>query len=552
MCDLHGLDPALVSLDWHTLSPLARSRVAALQSGAAIFGDVQARFDMEQTGMCALCGEPDTARHRVCECPRFADARMPHRWVVAEWSSLPVALTHHLLPSANPHACQLRALLRGLEGDVQTFHSCPVPGACQHLFTDGACSTACEPALALAAWSVVNATSACVVSCGPLPGVQQTAPRAELSALVSAVAWVRRHRVHAVIWCDAEHVASCLRKLLEGEELQDSWLNLDLWKQLASHLGDVEPGTLQVQHIPSHQDPCLSEGPFEDWLLRWNGHADTVAGLCNMNRPWVLQQVYYSAIDYHRQQASRIRALRAIYLGIADATYGHSVERMHEHEPSVSSDPEQDLPLGRPREVDLEAVLPLDWKLSLAVVDASLPSEFVAQVCDFFLQLDASSELVYPVSWLEFLAMLLLQGHVRFPVRSGATDTWKLLSEPSLPYEPHSAAVQLGLVRRAMKVFFKQVGLSRLQLWRLDRTYLGFRFPCDGVLVGVDLELLQRAHQLLRDFTSRKVCSTVTELCRPFVFAHLVGSGLQTGFAQLAAPLAPCISPRSCVINPKP
>ena len=522
MYDLDGIDPALVALDWCSLPSLSRTWVSALQSGANMFGDSQSKFDLEKDGLCALCGLPDDAYHRVCVCPRFSAVRAPHSWVVAEWPQLPKALSHHLLPSANPHGPCLRRLLQGLPDYTACFLSAPTVGECQHIFTDGSCSAFGASELSLAAWSVVNSCTGEIIACGPLHGLQQSAPRAELTAVLSAVTWARQHRVQAVIWCDAEHVASSLRKLLEGELLDRAWGNQDLWHVLLSQLGDTEPGMLQVQHTPSHLDVNCCESPFEDWLSCWNQHADTVAGLCNLNRPWQFQQVHAQAVAHFQVTAARIRALRSIYCGIAQITYGVAMRAVPtDAEPPEPCDPAEDLPLGQPRILDITECLPVGWQPLLVQHCTDLPSDFILGVCAFFLKLDGCSECAYSMTFLEFLAMFILDGTTPFPVQCGSTGRWKSRSDQTLPFVKHTVDVQLRLIRRALRPFLRRFELSRLQLWRLNRVSLGVPFPCDGILVGVDTGLLQRGQQLLRDFFSRQAIRTAATLQRPFEALHL-------------------------------
>ena len=72
MAGLNGLDPGLARLDQQHLSPTEAARVAALQSGALMFGEAQAKFDLTQSGLCSHCQLPDNKEHRppVCSCSR--------------------------------------------------------------------------------------------------------------------------------------------------------------------------------------------------------------------------------------------------------------------------------------------------------------------------------------------------------------------------------------------------------------------------------------------------------------------------------------------------
>lgn len=62
------------------------------------------------------------------------------------------------------------------------------PSSMRHLFTDGACRRI-GPHVALAAWSVQNATNRRSIAAEPLNGGKQTAHRAGLQAIHSAISW---------------------------------------------------------------------------------------------------------------------------------------------------------------------------------------------------------------------------------------------------------------------------------------------------------------------------------------------------------------------------
>ena len=133
MSGLNGIDPGLAQLDQNRLSPTDAARVAALQSGALMFGEAQARFDLTQSGLCPQCQVPDSKEHRVLHCPLFQEARAGHACVLARWDSLPPCLKLHLLPPVNTAAVELRALLHQSPDCSQHFLSEPTDGV-QHLF----------------------------------------------------------------------------------------------------------------------------------------------------------------------------------------------------------------------------------------------------------------------------------------------------------------------------------------------------------------------------------------------------------------------------------
>ena len=198
MCDLHSLDPALLRADVAQLNAL--DRLAAIRSGAFWVGSQQAKFDLTKSSQCPHCGDLDSVEHRICHCPHYASRRKGFEWICDRWHALCLAFSHHLLPAGNPFLPEVRLHLQGLGDASGAFHCQPVEAPLQHLFTDGACYNGGSADLALASWGVVHAGREAPLSSGLVPGLEQTAPRAELWAVISALKWVAEHRRSACLW----------------------------------------------------------------------------------------------------------------------------------------------------------------------------------------------------------------------------------------------------------------------------------------------------------------------------------------------------------------
>ena len=136
-------------------------------------------------------------------------------------------------------------------------------------------------------------------------------------------------------------------------------------------------------------------------MAQWNGHADLLAGMVNMNRA-------------HHEHTEACLRLRQIFLGIA-----HSVSEASRTEPD---DPvEDDVTLaGRAKEVDLVDRIPIGWK-SLLGSCSGLPVGFIQDVCNFVFTHDADHGTVFDVSFLEMVFMM--DSLVDFPVASPQNGT---------------------------------------------------------------------------------------------------------------------------------
>ena len=269
MADVKGLDLALLSEDCARLNPLESSLHSALRSGAFTFRAQQAKFDLSQDGQCPHCHELDNAYHRVCVCPQYSRHRQGFEWICEAWPSLPKSLPHHLLPSRNPHVPRLQELLQSLADRTSHFLSQPSDADVQQ-FTDGACEKHGHTTLALAAWGLVLGDTGQVVSSGHLPGVLQTAPRAELSLLLFGQ--TPRMWFQGCWSVRQDMVISPMRIMTSG------YPSRRFSKQLLDEL-------VKVFHVQSHLSLELTRSPFEDWVATHNGHADQVAGMTITTAP---------------------------------------------------------------------------------------------------------------------------------------------------------------------------------------------------------------------------------------------------------------------------
>ena len=507
MQGLAGIEVSLARLDQTRLNPTQAARVAALQSGALMFGEAQSRFDMTQSGLCPLCSVPDNKEHRVRFCPKYAAARHGHEQVLARWDDLPPCLKFHLLPPACKSAAELRALLHAIPDGSYSFQSLPVTGT-QHLFTDGACSTPRGTDLSFAAWSVVNATSELIVANSHLPGLHQSAPRAELYALLVATNWVRFHGVQAVVWGDSFSVLEGFCLLLEGEEPASHWDNLDLWHRVADQMRDLQPGQLRVQHVTSHLDVMLCETAFEEWAACWNQHADTVATCTNVNRTWTFQTTLQQALDYHSDMANCLRALRAIYFHIAEDAEGsrHTTSLVDCEDQPVNY--AATLPAGQDRTELLSDKLPLTWCLDTlrALVPGLRPR--AEGLLQFLVAQDSCSTDEFTVSWLELVGMVWLVNPGVWLVPTSV--------DSRLPPNFPTVAEQVRIFRRTGAKLLDRFDLSHLRVHRLSGLSFMVGFPLDGIRIGLSLELLGQARALLRDFAGSEQIRSVTGLERRF------------------------------------
>ncbi|CAE7902920.1 unnamed protein product [Symbiodinium necroappetens] len=511
MADLRGLDPALLRADTKRMSALDVARYASVRAGAFLFGHQHSQFDLTQTGLCEHCQVPDTVEHRICHCPLNRELRDGYQWAVDRWGTLPKSLTHHLLPAANPFLPALRRCLHQIVDTTGVFFCSGFGLGWQQLFTDGACTQHVHPDFALAGWGLVHAQHHTAVACGMLPGILQSAPRAEITAMTSAARWALQTGLPCMVWTDALNVANGVAAVQSGGTMNEDE-DADLWSPLTGLLSQLEPSRFLVRHTPSHLDTQLTEGPFEDWLAGYNGHADVLAGIATRNRPQLLVEAFEAASSYYQDTLELLRAFRSIFFGIADkrqtARGRTTAAEGDTWEPRVPT------PCTVPRRLEIEATLPLNWSQTLATIRSDFPVDFVRSICEFIFQQDASATEAYELSWLELVFALHLEDRAQYPV-SGPDGKW--CSASLLAFRPPAPTVagRLSIIRKAMRPVLHGLNLQSLMVQGIDRSDFGIGFRLDGLVVGVDSELFLRARASLGRFVQGRSVGTKAALARP-------------------------------------
>ena len=513
MQDLEGIEASLVSLDAAQMSALDTARLAAIQSGSFLAGASHAHYDASQDGLCPHCHVPDDVEHRLRHCPQYEAARDQDAWVLQHWDTLPTSLTHHLLPPASRLMPLLRAQLANLPDVTSQFNSVHTAAGRQNLFTDGACMLQDVKGLALAGWGVISASTGEVVSCGPLHGVWQTAPRAELCAVISAVRWAIAMRVSVNLWTDCKHVVLGVQRLLDSPWDPLPIDNQDLWSQLAQLLQQIESGSLHIVHIPSHLDPARCESPFEEWVARNNAHADTVAGMANNNRSYAFQQLYLQVINEQLELKSIIRALRGIFFRVAAQTLQEKGRAVAEDQREAEDTQQVPLPVGVLRSETMAEAFPLDWRRRCEAIQIDLPAQFIIAVTEFFMQQDGDAAVAFEVSWIEFAFLVTVADVLEFPAFHPTAGVWVNARDMALR-PPLSAAVQIRLLRRALCASLKACAVQVTFLKGCAAVPCGLLMRSPGLLMGVEFGLMKKARARLSEFTATRPIRKSCDLSR--------------------------------------
>ena len=339
----------------------------------------------------------------------------------------------------------------------------------------------------------MNASSATLVAGGPLPGLAQTVPRAELTAALAATSWAFQQSVQVVVWADALYVVPGARALQDGCFCWETCENRDLWQQLASVLHAMPDEDVLFQHVHSHIQVDLCESP---------------AGLYNLNS---FVQTHAAAVRYKEDMLSTVRALRQMYDAIGEQDQQRPERPRREFEDQLEPASEQEV--GEERFTFLSDLLPVAWMLGLEDGRTSLPRDFLQEFMQFLLTQDECTEGAFRVSLLELAVMMHCSGVV-FPVVGTGLARW-VSSAVSHARGGQTLAVQLRAVRQAANWAASRFGLESVVCHRLDVTGLGCTIPFDGFLMGCELGLLHRSRDILRGFSARRLIKTAAGFARP-------------------------------------
>lgn len=288
-----------------SLSLSDRALFRKLLNGTHITQDGKHYCQEVATDVCLFCQCSDSRFHRFWICERFSALRshvpievkqvvhdLPEALTCSGWSLLPTTMhewNQYFVQLPEPIVSQ-----GGFSGTV-------------HLFTDGSCHGQHDSALRFAGWSVVWANIGAVHDCegsyilaaGVLPGLLQSAVRAEIFAVLKALQSAVDHAGPVMLWSDCDAVVRGVRRLLTGKGVKANASHSDLWSEVQLCL-EARAGATQITRVAAHQAERPDGTVFSEWCFRHNDLADKQAVRANLMRPagfWSLLQRHAHALD---------------------------------------------------------------------------------------------------------------------------------------------------------------------------------------------------------------------------------------------------------------
>eukprot|EP00438_Fugacium_kawagutii_P012001 Skav213762 [mRNA] locus=scaffold3859:178163:189230:+ [translate_table: standard] len=295
--EFHRVDPVETRAWLQLLSRDDAGTFRTLLNGTFFTSD-SAKHWNDGDDTCKFCECSDGRFHRFWQCGLFDAQRLqipsdvwemipvlPETLTCLGWSLRPVTMDAWL--------CMLAQIP---DYDIRRAVLLPAEGI-NRIYTDGSCFHQHDRVVRHAAWACVLDTGLGfqIIAQGVLPGLLQSAFRAELYAvmIVLEVAAVNHAAVH--IYTDNRAVVKGIQRLLRGGRVRPNSPHSDLWLRCFRALQWWQGTSLNIEHVRAHQDRC---GGDIDCHGRANSFADRTAVRANLNR----NHAFWDFHSHHVQQ----------------------------------------------------------------------------------------------------------------------------------------------------------------------------------------------------------------------------------------------------------
>eukprot|EP00435_Cladocopium_sp_Y103_P000340 s1234_g1.t1 len=313
----------------------------------------------DQSDACPWCGQVDTLMHRFWQCPQHRDLRESLAPVATSvCDTLPPAMALRgwaLLPSTwFEWTCRLASLSLDLPQPAFVLES----GIWNDVFTDGSCLCQSDPLLRVASWACVGAPGfgatwnfrgARVLGSSYLPGLCQTAFRAELYAVAFALHCAACARAPIRLWSDCLGVLNRCHLLIWGKvKVKLNRSNSDLWLWIQHSVDILGKDRVQLRKVPAHRALHSARSRWEAWVIFHNAVVDKFARAANQLRPtgfWDLWERHVQATHAAEVLCNQVRDLH-LAVGRRNVRGSLESEEISAAPPRATRDFEKQFDLG--------------------------------------------------------------------------------------------------------------------------------------------------------------------------------------------------------------
>ena len=348
---LESTDPHLTTLVLGKLPAPARALVRLSLNGTFFTNNALRHAGQADQDTCDFCGRADSIRHRLLDCPYFEGCRESCHLTRTDLEALPACQLQHGWAQCPANLQVVRAALSQLPVSLRSFH--PFPDLPEyHVFVDGSCLRPSVPHLRLASWAALIAEPGGFgdpfpLSDGLVPGLLQSAFRAELCAMVSALLFCAEVRRKVYIWSDCLGVVRKVRRFLEG-----SWVpgertrHADLWKILIPHQ-ETLAAFCSVCKVTAHLEPEHQLGVGDEWCAYFNNLVDRAAERAQTARDMDFWNAWTRLCQSWEQERFVAGEVIALHVRVGHLATRSRVDRTH---------------------TDLQPLPPPDWTGTLGVL----------------------------------------------------------------------------------------------------------------------------------------------------------------------------------------
>lgn len=306
---------------YHAYSGFDQGVLRKFLHGANFTNEHAKHWSESKDDKCLMCGQLDSAWHRLWECSGSSALRqgLPED-ILVRVAAAPLVVSLHGWTLRSQFCLSWLQYLDSLPREFLIPREAP-PCQIVDLFTDGSCLFPDEPAYRVAAFSVIHAAPFCLdyqpssfrpLVAQPLAGVLQSAYRAELQAIVAALAIACRFGVWVRIWSDSASAIAVYKKhVVDLVPVNLNSRHVDLLSEMVRLAQELGTHKVALMKVPAHVDKADFTSEFEHWLIDGNRAADRAAGCANQLRDarfWRLWEDHVNDIHANRELAAVVRA----------------------------------------------------------------------------------------------------------------------------------------------------------------------------------------------------------------------------------------------------
>ena len=410
---LNCMHPGISTQSILRLPPDEQSILRTCLNGTFFTANYVAKRDASHDGLCEFCKEaPDSQQHRHWECPYFASCRS-HLTdsQIAIISSLPASTRNH---GWVPEPPTLRAFQK--QCVEQTDHADEFDSTlpCDEyawFFTDGGCRVPSSNVHRLASWGVAlgdpTTDQIAPLSCGMVPGIVQTTLRAEIWAMISACRYAAKLTVPCSFCIDNDLVFTRVCKFRD----KDCWFksnqkDSDLWASLYEAIRCIRPRIDVIVKVVSHQELNDNMPWEEQWCIRGNNAADSLATFAVFREPktWKLWQQVNAELS--ELQVFRV-AIQQTLIEVGKKAVKNKKSYAAEAPPQPARLNREDISEAEP--LALPEFIPLRWRF-----------QKLAEFVDWWNGNFDRQAPIRLVSWFQLAILHAHDGHAPFAYQSSA------------------------------------------------------------------------------------------------------------------------------------